>query len=133
MVKVNGPLQLRSASPLIGELDYVHGTNEPAAYLRSVTKTYRLPDVPSIPFDSRSVKSPSVSKTWTHQGLISPGLKKVMGMIDWFRTEVIGWARTLEVIFLMWWIVMAVLEAWKMKGTRENSKKRWNEDRKVEA
>jgi hypothetical protein len=63
----------------------------------------------------------------------SPGLKKVMRVFEWFGTEVIGWALAFGLLFLVWWIGMAVLEGWKMSGVKKGFVKRWKEDGKVEA
>lgn len=63
----------------------------------------------------------------------SPGLKRTLGIIEWFGTEVIGWALAFGGLLLVWWITMAVLEGCKMRGVKREFKKRWKEERKADA
>lgn len=63
----------------------------------------------------------------------SRGLKRTMGIFEWFGTEVIGWALAFGLLFLVWWITMAMLEGWKMRGVKEEYKKRWKGEERSSA
>ncbi|KAJ4354301.1 uncharacterized protein N0V89_006035 [Didymosphaeria variabile] len=63
----------------------------------------------------------------------SQRMKKLISIFEWFGTEAIGWALALGLMFLVWWIVMATLEGWKMRGVKEQHKKIWKGDERSSA
>ncbi|KAJ4289087.1 hypothetical protein N0V90_011429 [Kalmusia sp. IMI 367209] len=61
------------------------------------------------------------------------GLKRALGVFEWFGVEVIAWSLAFGGMFFVWWIFMAVLEGWKMRRVRRGCERGWKEERKVGA
>lgn len=64
---------------------------------------------------------------------VGKGFKRTMGIFEWFGVEVIGWAVAFSGMFLVWWIGMAGLEGWKMRGLRRRVARGWKEEEKARA
>lgn len=61
------------------------------------------------------------------------GMRKIMGLFEWFGTEVIAWALVVGLLFVVWWITMAALEGRKMIKVKKELSKRWKTEARVEA
>lgn len=54
-------------------------------------------------------------------------LKRTLGLFIWFAIETIGWSLAFGLLFMIWWICISSVEAWKrrkmMKRAQKNLKK----------
>lgn len=57
------------------------------------------------------------------------GLKKILGVFVWFATESIGWSLAFGVLFMVWWICISSVEAWKRRKMMKRKQKQYSEGR----
>jgi hypothetical protein len=56
------------------------------------------------------------------------GLKKSVGIFEWFSIEAIGWSMGFGIVFLLWWVWITSTEAWKKMKIRKRVKRRLMEE-----
>lgn len=57
------------------------------------------------------------------------GLKKTLGVFVWFATETIGWSIAFGLPFVIWWICVSSVEAWKRRKVEKRLQKASKRDR----
>lgn len=57
------------------------------------------------------------------------GLKKTLGLFVWTGTEAIAWSLAFGICFVVWWIGISSVEAFKRRAVRKQGKKRVKEER----
>lgn len=59
------------------------------------------------------------------------GLKNILGIFVWFATESIGWSIAFGLLFVIWWICISSVEAWKRRRTMKRVKMKLRTERLV--
>ncbi|KAF2004680.1 hypothetical protein P154DRAFT_519160 [Amniculicola lignicola CBS 123094] len=56
------------------------------------------------------------------------GLKRTLGIFEWFATEAIAWSLAFGGLFFFWWIGMSIADACRMQKTKKGLKKRLSQE-----
>ncbi|KAF1952375.1 hypothetical protein CC80DRAFT_495436 [Byssothecium circinans] len=52
------------------------------------------------------------------------GVRRVLGLFEWFSCEAIGWSLSFGLLFVLWWICIVSAEAWDRRKTMKSVKKK---------
>ncbi|KAH7128631.1 hypothetical protein B0J11DRAFT_430894, partial [Dendryphion nanum] len=56
------------------------------------------------------------------------GLRRTIGIFVWCGTEAIGWSLAFGILFVVWWIVISSIEAWKRNKMERKWKSKWRDE-----
>ncbi|KAF2245461.1 hypothetical protein BU26DRAFT_521900 [Trematosphaeria pertusa] len=58
----------------------------------------------------------------------NPGVKRTVGLFEWFSCEAIGWSLAFGAVLFIWWICISSAEAFRRRGIMKRVKKKQREE-----